>query len=35
MNWMDNEKYVWIVLYLILFFFMFQGVRFLINWLFN
>jgi hypothetical protein len=32
MKWMDEDKYVWAVLALTLAFFIFQGVRFLINW---
>jgi hypothetical protein len=31
MKWMDEDKYVWVVLALVLVFFVFQGVRFLIR----
>jgi hypothetical protein len=32
MKWMDEDKYVWVVLALVLVFFVFQGVRFFLNW---
>lgn len=32
MKWMDKDKYIWVILILVLFFFMAQGFRAFLNW---
>lgn len=35
MKWMDNDRFIWVILYLVLFFFIAQGVRAFLHWFLN
>lgn len=32
MKWLDEDKYVWVILYLVLFFMVAQGIRAFLHW---